>query len=453
MASTDCSALDREICGSVWTSPHAQTLMQVLGYDIGPRPAGSKAYKDALKLLSGELERMGARDVRSEPVPVLAWRSGESRVVLLSPHRREYESVHHVHSAAAAVNGPLVDVGAGASDELDRLGSRLSGAVALVAGHQVSGGKVKPHALIMRDLAARGAAAILMRCMQPGLGPSIELAVTSAPLPIPVVGVSHEAGHELAALAARGAARLRVEATGSSYRTRCRNLIAEIGPAADADGVVVLSAHLDYFHISAGAFDNLTGVVSMLEIARALAPFQAQFRRTLRLIAFTAEEYGFAGSKYYVGKHADELDAIRFVLNLDSLFNETARGTAVMWAPAMRDYIDQAFRQAQRCVEVRNMFCMSSDYLPFMLAGIAAARPADFRDAFPPWSHTRSDTPDKIPPEWIRLNAMTYAQLLVRMLTDPEPLPVRRKSPEEVRALVDQADAREALEAGGSRIP
>ena len=99
-----------------------------------------------------------------------------------------------------------------------------------------------------------------------------------------------------------------------------------------------------------------------------------------------------------------------------------------MWSPTMRDYIDRALRQTQCCVDVRNFFCMSSDYLPFMLEGIAAARPADWKGLFPPISHTRLATPDKVPTEWIRLNAMTYAQMLVRILTDPKPLPASRTS-------------------------
>ena len=453
MRKPDRLKMDRAICAAAWTNPHAQRLMEVLGYDIGPRPAGSRSYKAAVKLLSGELGRIGARGVHMEPVPVLGWRPGESHVALLSPYQRAYDSVHHVHSAPGNVTGPLVDAGSGTTGELDRLGKRLQGAVALVAGHQVSGGKVKPYLAMLGELARRGASAILMRCMYPHVGPSIELAGVSRDLPISATGISYEAGHELVSLARRGRARVRIGAGGRSYRTRCRNLVAEVGPARGGDGVVILSAHLDHFHTNPGALDNLSGVVTLMETAGALVPFRAKFRRTLRLILFTAEEYGFIGSKCYVRSHAGELDSVRFVLNMDSLFPETAQGLAVMWAPDMRDYIEKAFRETQCCVDVRSMFCMSSDYLPFMLAGVATARPADFHDRFPLWSHTRHDTPDKIPAAWVRMNAMTWAQLLVRILTDPRALPVKRKSPQEVRALVEKEDAIEALAASECVVP
>ena len=453
MRKGDRLKMDREICGGVWTSPHAPRLMEVLGYEIGPRPAGSRSYRTAVDFLSEEFRKIGARGIHTEPVPVLAWRPGESEVRLVSPYRRTCESVHHVHSAAGNVIGPLVDAGAGTAEELDKLGKRVNGAVALVAGHQISGGKVKPYRTRLRDLADRGTSAVLMRCMYPQVGPSIELAAVSRDLPIPVAGISYEAGHELVSLARRGRARVRIDASGRSYRTRCANLVAELGPVRDAREVVILSAHLDHFHTNPGALDNLSGIVTLIEIARALAPLASKFKRTLRLVVFTAEELGLIGSKAYVRAHADELDSIRFVLNMDSLFDETARGLAVMWAPFMRDYIDKALRETQCDVDVRNMFCMSSDYLPFMLAGIAAARPADFHDAFPPWSHTRFDTPDKIPEEWIRMNAMTWAQLLARILTDPRPLPVKRKLPEEVRTLVAEEDAFDVLAAKECAVP
>ncbi len=128
---------------------------------------------------------------------------------------------------------------------------------------------------------------------------------------------------------------------------------------------------------------------------------------------------------------------------------------AVIWAPEMRDYIDKNFRQMKCKVDVQNMFCMSSDYLPFMLAGVAAARPADVLDPnqpYPDISHTALDTSDRVPAEWITLNAMNFAKMLACMLTDPQPLPSERKTPQQVRALIDRDDVAEELIAYGCEI-
>ncbi len=90
-----------------------------------------------------------------------------------------------------------------------------------------------------------------------------------------------------------------------------------------------------------------------------------------------------------------------------------------------------------------------------MLAGVAAARPADCEDPNQPYpniSHTALDTPDRVASDWITINAMNYARMLRDMLTDPQPLPTERKTPEQVRALIAQEDAAEALAECGCDI-
>jgi aminopeptidase YwaD len=221
--------------------------------------------------------------------------------------------------------------------------------------------------------------------------------------------------------------------------------VAEFGPE-DAEEIIVCGAHLDTLPLAPGAFDNLTGVVVMTEIGRALSRYQRHFRRRLRLIAYTAEEFGMQGSVAYVRAHACELERVRFVLNMDSLFWSNAEGVAVLWAPEMRQYIDDTLSGLEPKVTVRNHFAMSSDYLPWVLQGVAAALPIDYNDSFPVWSHTGEDTEDKIPTEWVRMNARVYARLLLRLVIDPGPLPSRRKSREEVVAQVEREGVSVSLE-------
>ena len=57
MRKPDRLKMDRELCATVWTSPHGQRLMEVLGYAIGPRPAGSTSYRAAAKFLGEEFPK------------------------------------------------------------------------------------------------------------------------------------------------------------------------------------------------------------------------------------------------------------------------------------------------------------------------------------------------------------------------------------------------------------
>ena len=80
------------------------------------------------------------------------------------------------------------------------------------------------------------------------------------------------------------------------------------GDAAARDSVVVVGAHLDHVGVGEpvngdsiynGADDDASGVVAVLEIARALKQ-GAPLRRSIVFIAFTGEEVGGIGSRWYL---------------------------------------------------------------------------------------------------------------------------------------------------------
>jgi hypothetical protein len=432
--------MDQQIAGTIWTSPHPQPLVEKVCYRFGPRPAGSKALVNVRRMMARELRDIGALNVHTEPVPLTGWREEASRVEMLSPYNRVHPSIQHMHSVPGDVTGRLVYVQDLSPEALKGPGRRLGGTVALMPNSPICGGVVEPRAVRIRRLVDRGVSAVLCHGLAPSVGPVME----------EVSGL--ESGQEMIDLCRRGRPRVKVHAAGRNQPLRCANLVAEIGPDCRSGDIVILSAHLDTQHGTLGANDNLSGVVTLLEVGRALVPFASKFKKQLRMILFTGEEFFFKGSMAYIRRNRGDLNRIRFVLNLDGLFPATAEGMAVMWAPEIRDYIDLAFRQTQCRVDVRNLFCMSSDYLPFILEGIAAARPADWKNSFPDFQHTVLDLPCRLPAEWIRMNAIPLAQLLIRMLMDPRSLPVRRKSKKEVLELLQEERALEAMHCYGFDI-
>jgi Zn-dependent M28 family amino/carboxypeptidase len=75
------------------------------------------------------------------------------------------------------------------------------------------------------------------------------------------------------------------------------------------DEVVVLTAHLDHLGIGEaidgdsiynGAYDNASGVASLLEMANAFASLPEPPRRSVLFLAVTGEEHGLQGSEYFV---------------------------------------------------------------------------------------------------------------------------------------------------------
>jgi hypothetical protein len=95
---------------------------------------------------------------------------------------------------------------------------------------------------------------------------------------------------------------------------------------------VVYTAHLDHLGIGPavngdsiynGARDNASGVAGLLAVARAFAALPARPRRSVVLVATTAEEPGLLGSTHFVTHSPMPLDGIVAAINLD--------GLAVFW--------------------------------------------------------------------------------------------------------------------------
>lgn len=436
----DLYTISREVARSIEDSPHAERLLHTLCREVGPRPAGSAGMTRARALLADEWRALGAGNVHTEDVPLKAWEEGQCLLEISAPAHRQYDCVQCVNSASRTVSGQVVDGGKLDLPDLLGRGDRLRDAIVLVKGFDFTGGKFEPLQKRLSLAQAAGAAAVLLI----GSHPDLPAIFFISRVGLPVLNISASAGKELGELCARGEVQATLKAGGRPYQATCANLIGELGDAGPQREIIATCAHLDGFFNSPGAIDDLTGIIAITEIARALAPYRKHFPRALHMIAFTGEEQGYAGSKQYVREHAAELDRIRFLYSLDCLFESTAKGVGVIWSPETRALIAQALA-TQPEIEVRDIFAMSSDYLPFMLQGVPAGKPSDWRNTFPAWTHTIADTDDHIPLAWIKSNAIVAAQVLLALLLHPGELPGRRHTQEEVFALIEEAGAGECL--------
>ena len=317
----------REICGAIWTSSHPQRVIEEISYSCGPRPPGSSAMKEARQYLANEFRSIGLQNIHEEPVSVLAWEQGCAHLQTTEPYRKVFDVAQQVHTGKGNGEAVLVDAGGGSRLELDELGTKLNGAAVLLSDRPASRPAYEPMLKRVMDIERRGGKIVIVRNTNRYVGKKVELVGVTSDAPLPVLGISCEQGEELRRFARLGRTVVRFGATGKSCQTECANLVGELAPGK-SDGVdnrsagneiIINSSHLDTQLQAPGSFDDLTGVAAMLEIARALAPYADELRRTLRFIVYTGEEFGFVGSKMYVQQHRDEVDRIQFVLNFDEL--------------------------------------------------------------------------------------------------------------------------------------
>jgi hypothetical protein len=78
-----------------------------------------------------------------------------------------------------------------------------------------------------------------------------------------------------------------------------KNIVAEKKGMVFPDRVYILGAHYDTVPGSPGADDNASGIAVLFEVGRNIQT--VPLGCTVRLVAFSLEEYGYIGSTHYVG--------------------------------------------------------------------------------------------------------------------------------------------------------
>ena len=185
-----------------------------------------------------------------------------------------------------------------------------------------------------------------------------------------------------------------------------RNVVAEMRGRTDPEDFVIICAHYDSISDEAtvrapGADDNASGVAAVMEAARILAKYPLDF--TVRFIAFSAEEWGLYGSRYYSEGARASSDRIIGVINFDMI-------AYVDNAPEDLDVIvnDASWWMAERTgliagaytgLAVRKIVNPSfvySDHSPFWDQGYSAFCGIEDADVNNPYYHTPGDTVDTL---------------------------------------------------------
>lgn len=125
-----------------------------------------------------------------------------------------------------------------------------------------------------------------------------------------------------------------------------RSVIATIAGSDLADQVIVLGAHLDSINLAnraeaaaaPGADDDGSGIAGLTEVLRVLANSNYRPRRTIKLIAYAAEEVGLRGAQDIAGQFRKDQVDVAGVLQLDMINYKGSAQDIVLIA----DYTDRA---------------------------------------------------------------------------------------------------------------
>jgi hypothetical protein len=141
--------------------------------------------------------------------------------------------------------------------------------------------------------------------------------------------------------------------SGKGKKVTANNVIGYIDN--NAENTVVIGAHYDHLgkrnhqssldkneknQIHNGADDNASGVAGVLELARYFATNNIKENNNFLFIAFSAEEDGLIGSKYFTANPTIDITKVTCMLNMDMVgrLNDSTRNLLVYGIGTSTDY-------------------------------------------------------------------------------------------------------------------
>jgi hypothetical protein len=172
-----------------------------------------------------------------------------------------------------------------------------------------------------------------------------------------------------------GVRTLRVRVAVDLQPGASQNVIAEIPGTDPGLPAVVLTAHHDTQCNNVGADDNASGVVTVLALARALAPAAGSPppRRTLRFISFGTEEQLSVGADAFVRQHHVSPRDTGLAINFDSVASPLGHmNLSVAGTPALARFSTRTLAAGGLDVAVQSELTPFSDHFPFNRAGVSS---------------------------------------------------------------------------------
>jgi hypothetical protein len=390
---------------------------------IGNRYHGSAGERACRDYISERFVELGLQDVHLEPFLYLGYEHESASVQVTSPEARSFECRSVQYSAVGSGEGEAVYLGTGTAEDfarVDAVGADLAGKV--VVAHSIAPFMIAPF-LEGRDIAAlvnvgETPDGVIGNFTAALYRPPLEPPWEGRPVAYPAVTIEAQAGRELISqVTLSPGVTIRVEHAARYVEKEAHNVIGHL-PGADPDaGEVVVGGHYDSQAEGPCVWDNATGIASIFEIARVLST--EPVKRTVRVIAFAIEEVGLWGSTAYTVAHADEMNRIVGMVNLDAVASAFPAKRTIWTDEAMEPFaVEASGLQSWDHELIADARAFEfSDNNPFTDAGVPSCWIWEFPPIHP-YYHSSGDTRERVDPEKVAVTAAVSGQIARRLALD-----------------------------------
>ena len=463
---------DDPVIKQIWAlgmeNSQAYPLAQALLDPIGPRLTGSPEHNAAIDWIIGRYEQWGISARREQYGTWEGWKRGITHVDLIEPRVRTLEGITLAWSPGT--NGPvegdvvlLPEVSSRAEFDSwlrtvrgkfvmisvaeptcrpDEVWERLATpetfarlqesreAARAAWNARLARAGFERGSDIINAIENAGALGILTSRWSGGWG--VNKVFNSVTERVPSLDLSCEDYGLVFRLAENGQGpRVRLDAESESLgEVPAYNVVAEIRGSEKPDEYVVLSAHLDSWDAAAGATDNGTGTITMLEAMRILRQVYPNPKRTIIAGHWGGEELGLVGSGAFAEDHPEVINGLQASFNQDN-------GTWRIEYIRMMGFVGAGKHFTNWFAKIPNEITRhieldipgvpergGSDHMSFVCHGAPGFRLQSHYPMYRQYTwHTNRDTFDKIVFDDLKNNATLTAMLAYLASEDPEFLP------------------------------
>ena len=318
---------------SALAGTHAYDITESLTTEIGPRVGGSPQEALAREWAVAKFKEIGLQNVRIEPFTMPYWERGIETASIVTPFPQQLYITSLGGSVATSPEGVEAELAYFPTfeDLKNAPEGGLDGKIVFISGRMKKapdGAGYGPANQKRRqgatEAAKRGAIAVVIRSVGtdshrfPHTG---MMRYADDVKKIPIAALSAPDADQLERTLNRGEnVTLKMTLTPKWLGERqSGNVIGEILGSEKPDEIILVSGHLDSWDLGTGAVDDGAGIGVSAGAAQVIIESGFKPKRTLRVVAFGAEEVGLLGGFAYVKAHKDT-DLDKHVLATESDF-------------------------------------------------------------------------------------------------------------------------------------
>ena len=202
------------------------------------------------------------------------------------------------------------------------------------------------------------------------------------------------------------------------------NVIADWKGTEHPEQVIVVSGHLDSWDLGTGAIDDGAGVVVSMQAIHLLSQLGIHPKRTVRFIAWMAEEEGSQGAATYAQDHAADIANHIGAIETDSGAGHPV-GIYFSGKPALEAWLRPVAQTLQPigASQLVNSPETGEDIATITNKGVPGFAPIQDSRYYFNYHHTPADTFDKVDPRELNENAAVVTVLAYALADASEAAP------------------------------